>query len=71
MAKFDLVRATPANGLFVRLKDEWVSQMAHEDAPTMLYVPMMEHAERISAENPQDPGVDPVRPDTRRVASRL
>ncbi len=55
VSRFELVRATPANGLFQRLKHEWSEQLAHEDAPTTLYIPMMDHAERISAEHPQDP----------------
>lgn len=54
MSKLELIRATPANGLFQRLKDEWQAQLAHEDAPTTLYIPMMEHAERISKEDPPD-----------------
>jgi hypothetical protein len=49
-----LIRATPENGLFASLKKEWNKQFAHDDAPVDSYRPMMEHAERISAENPQD-----------------
>ena len=49
------MRATPDNGLFGQLKIEWAGQLqSDEDAPIEYYTPMMEHAESISGENPQD-----------------
>lgn len=51
-----LVRATRDNGVFRNMKAEWGAQLdASDDAPREYYSPMMEHAERISQEHPQDP----------------
>jgi hypothetical protein len=53
--RLTLRRATPQNGLFVALKAQWTQQLeAAEDPPLGYYEPMMDHAERVAAEDPQD-----------------
>lgn len=50
-----LKRATPKNGLFDKLKDDWDAQLASSpDAPTDFYDIMMSHAGKIASEDPQD-----------------
>jgi hypothetical protein len=54
--KLVLRRATPKNGLFKVMKDEWDQQLkTDEDSPAEYYEPMMAHAEKIAGEHPQDP----------------
>lgn len=52
----ELVRATPENGIFDRLKTEWDIQLEHDDAPAGVYVPMMEHAAKVCSEYHQAKG---------------
>jgi len=54
MAKLQLVRATPQNGIWSRLEKAWQSQLETHDAPQDWAKPYLEHARSIVAESPQE-----------------